>query len=64
MNNYYRIIKRLKKDKPYSERFEAYTKKDLEYCLEYLVEVEDYENCAFLRDYIKIRFDHKTNYLL
>ncbi len=63
MNNYYIMIKRLKDSKPYSEKFQAYTRKDLDDCLEYLIDIEDYENCAFLRDYIKIKFDHKNNYL-
>lgn len=64
MNKHYNLIKRLKEGRPFSEKFQPYTKQELNECLEFLIEVEDYENCAYLRDYIKLRFDHKTNYLL
>lgn len=64
MNNYYLILKRLQEGKPYSDKLKPYSKQELSECLEYFLEVEDYESCAFIRDYTKIRFDHKNNYLL
>lgn len=64
MNNYYILLKRLKEGKPYSDKLKPYTKEELNECIEYFIEIEDYEACVFIRDFIKIRFDHKNNYLL
>jgi protein-arginine kinase activator protein McsA len=64
MNKHYNLINRLKDGKPFSEKFQPYSKIELNECLDYLIDVEDYENCAYLRDYIKSRFNHKINYLL
>ena len=64
MNDCYFLLKRLKEGKPYSDKLKPYTIEELNECISYFIEVEDYEACAFIRDYIKIRFDHKNNYLL
>lgn len=63
MIDYYKIVKRLKEGKPYTDKFKSYSKQELNDCIRYLIDVEDYESCVFLRDYIKIKFNHKNNYL-
>ncbi len=46
----------------FDESFKPYSKEFLEKLLNYFEEKEMYEECAFLNNFIKQRFNHDLNY--
>jgi len=56
------IYRRVLENKPYHYNLKLYSKKDIERCIEYFIEQEEYEKCQFLSDWLKVRFNHELNW--
>lgn len=56
------IFNRCMSGKPYSKDLKIYTKKYLQKIVEELVELEEYEKCIQLNNFIELRFSHENDY--
>lgn len=56
------IYERILENKPYHHNLKLYTKRDIERCIEYFLEDEEYEKCQFLSNWLKTRFNHELNW--
>lgn len=56
------IYERVLENKPYHHNLKLYTKRDIEICIEYFLEDEEYEKCQFLSNWLKTRFNHEFNW--
>jgi hypothetical protein len=48
--------------KPYSKELKIYSKRYLQKVIEGLVELEEYEKCIELTNFIELRFSHENDY--
>lgn len=58
------IYERILMGKPYGKNLIPYTKRVLLNVVEQLSEIEEYEKCRELSDFIKMRFNHKSLFIL
>lgn len=56
------IFNRCMSGKPYSKDLKIYTKRFLQKIVEELVELEEYEKCIQLSNFIEKRFNHQIDY--
>jgi hypothetical protein len=56
------IYNRCMSGKPYSKDFKIYTKRFLQKIVEELIELEEYEKCIQLNNFIEKRFNDQIDY--
>jgi hypothetical protein len=56
------IYNRCISGKPYSKDFKIYTKRFLQKIVEELIELEEYEKCIQLNNFIQKRFNNQIDY--
>ena len=56
------IFERVSIGLPYDKNLKPYSKVQLELALNHFIEVEEYEKCKIIDDFIKNRFNHEDNY--
>ena len=56
------VYERCISGKPYSKQLKIYSKRYLQKAIEGLVELEEYEKCIELTNFIELRFSHQNDY--
>ena len=57
------VYNRISINRPYGKNFKPYNKEVLLYVIEYFTEIEDYEKCRDIKEYIDKRYNHYNNYI-
>lgn len=50
------LYKNIKNEYPFKSAFKPYTKKDIEYTINYFETTEEYEKCDFLKKFMEKRY--------